>query len=142
MESSPCHQIFPFGPNKRYLSKKIVDIPVKVQRDDGKDDALKVQAYLVDADIPFLYGKRTMELWQSKIDTKKKILETEINRRWKDFKMVVTTGKHYGIILETKGRKSVDVLFLEDQEEELTSFKETMLAIRKVHEINNHKKRE
>ena len=31
----------------------------------------------------------------------------------------------------------VDVLFLEDQEGELTSFK----AIRKVHKINNHKKK-
>ena len=52
--------------------------------------------------------------------------------------MVVTTGKHYGIILEMKGRNSVDLLFLEDQEEELTSFK----AIRKVHKVNKHKQKE
>lgn len=69
---------------------------------------------------------------------KRKILETEIGGRQRDFMMLVTTGKHYGIILEMKGRKSMDVLFLEDQEQELTSFK----AIRKVHEVNNHKKRE
>ena len=80
MESLPCHQIFTFGPSKRYLSKSIVEIPVIVQRNDGRDNVLKVQAYLVDADIPFLCGKRTMELWQSKIDTKRKILETEIDR--------------------------------------------------------------
>ena len=76
-----------------------------------------VQAYLVDADIPFLCGKRMMELWQSEIDTKKKILETEINGRQRYFKMVVTTGKHYEIILEIKGKMSLDVLFLKDQEE-------------------------
>ena len=52
--------------------------------------------------------------------------------------MVVTTGKHYWIILNTKGKKCLYILFVEDQEEELTSFK----AIRKVHEVNNHKKRE
>ena len=73
-----------------------------------------------------------------KIDTKRKILETEIDRRQSDFKLVVTTAKIYGIILETRGEKSLDVLFLEDQEEELTSFK----AIRKVHEVNNHEKKE
>ena len=71
----PFHQIFTFGPSKKYLSKSIVKIPVIIQRNDGRDDVLKVQAYLVDADIPFLCGKRMMELWQSKIDTKKKILD-------------------------------------------------------------------
>ena len=76
MESSPCHQVFMFGPSTRYLSKSIVKIPVIVQRNDGRDDVLKVQAYLVDADIRFLFRKRMMELWQTQIDTKKKILET------------------------------------------------------------------
>ena len=76
MESSPCHQIFTFGPSKRYLSKSIVKIPIIMLRNDGRDDVLKVQAYLVDTHIPFLCGKR-MKLWQSKIDTKKKILEME-----------------------------------------------------------------
>ena len=135
MESSPCHQIFTPGPSKRYLSKSIVKIAIIVERNDGRDDVLKVQAYLVDANISFLCRKRTMELWQSKIDTKRKILETEIDGRQRDFKMVITTGKHYEIILEMKGRKSMDVLFLENQKEELTSF----TAIRKVHEVNNHK---
>ena len=110
MDSSPCHQIFIFGPSKKYLSKTIVENPVIVQRNNGRDNVLKVQAYLVDADIPFLCGKRMVKFWQSGIDIKKKILETEFDERQRDFKMVVTTGKHYGIILETKGKKSLDVL--------------------------------
>lgn len=60
MESSPCHQIFTFGPSKRYLSKSIVKIPIIVQRNDGKDDVLKVKAYLVDTDIPFLCRKELL----------------------------------------------------------------------------------
>ena len=33
----------------------------------------------MDADVPFLCGKREMvERWKSKIDTKNKVLETEI----------------------------------------------------------------
>ena len=63
MESSPCHQVFKFGPSKRYLSTSMVKIPVIVQRSNGRDDVLKVQAYLVDADIPFLCRKRMLKLW-------------------------------------------------------------------------------
>ena len=41
---------------------------------------MKGFTYLVDADVPFLCGKRTMvEKWISKIDTKNKVLETEID---------------------------------------------------------------
>ena len=72
------------------------------------------------------------------MDTKIRILEREIDGKCRDFKMMIMTGSHYGIILQMKGRKSIDVLFLEDQERELTSFK----AIKKVHEVNNHKKKE
>ena len=52
--------------------------------------------------------------------------------------MMIKTGSYYRIILETKGKKIVNVLFLENQKGESTSFK----AIRKVHEVNNHKKKE
>ena len=62
IESSTCNQVCKFGPSKRYLSKMMVEIPVIVQRSDGKGDMLRIQAYLVDPDIPFLSGKRTLEL--------------------------------------------------------------------------------
>ena len=88
IELSPCHQFFKFGPSKRYLSSLMVQIPVIVQRNDGRDEVLKIQAYLVDAHIPFLCGKRTLEHWQSNINTKRRILETEIDRKRRDFKMM------------------------------------------------------
>ena len=63
--------------------------------------------------------------------------------------MIDTKGGHYGIILETPWKKNVlyledalgdklGVLFLEDKEEELCSFK----AIRRVHEVNRHKQKD
>ena len=63
--------------------------------------------------------------------------------------MIDTKGDHYGIILETQRKKSVlyledalgdelGVLFLEDKEEELCSFK----AVRHVNEVNRHKQKE
>jgi len=44
----------------------MVELPVIVRRLDGKEDVLKVFTYLVDADVPFLCGKREMvERWKS-----------------------------------------------------------------------------
>ena len=57
------------------------------------------------------------------MNTKRRILETEIERKRRDFKMMTMAESHYGIILKTKGKKMVDVLFLEEKERELTSFK-------------------
>ena len=49
----------------------MVELPVIVRSLDEKEDVLKVFTYLVDADVPFLCGKREMvERWKSKIDTK------------------------------------------------------------------------
>ena len=56
----------------------MVELPVIVRRMDGKEDVLKVFTYLVDADVPFLCGKREMvERWNSKIDMKDMVLERE-----------------------------------------------------------------
>ena len=60
MKSVGCNQPFTFGPSKRYISKSLVELPVVLTRMDGKEDVLKVLTYLVDADVPFLCGKRTM----------------------------------------------------------------------------------
>ena len=63
--------------------------------------------------------------------------------------MIDRQGGHYGIVLETQKKHNVlyledalgdemGVLFLEDKEEELCSFK----AMRKVHEVNRHKQKD
>ena len=72
LKSSECYQIFRCGPSKKYVSKIMVELLVIVRRLDGKEYVLKVFTYLMDADVPFLCGKREMvERWKSKIDTKK-----------------------------------------------------------------------
>ncbi len=89
MKASECYQIFRFGPSKQYVSKTMVELPVIVKRMDGKEDVLNVFIYLVDVDVPFLCGKRKMvEKWDLKIDTKNKVLETEIDGKRKDFKII------------------------------------------------------
>ena len=49
----------------------------------------------MDADVPFLLGKKTMEGWKSKLDTVNKVLETEMEGKRKNFRMVDTGGNHF-----------------------------------------------
>ena len=73
---------------------------------DGKEDVLIVQTYLVDAEVPFLCGKQTLETWNFKIDEHKKILEIQLKSGQDNGRkltmMEETTGGHYGIVLETR----------------------------------------
>ena len=88
-----------------------------------------------------------MEDWNFQISGREKILEitslTDGSRI--QIQMIDTQGGHYGIVLETQRRQNVlyiedalgdelGILFLEDQEQELCSFK----AVWQVHEINQH----
>ena len=52
--------------------------------------------------------------------------------------MIDTIGGHYAIIRETKKKQDSSILFMEDTEGDLSLFK----AIRKVHEVNHHNKKE
>ena len=61
MNSIPCHQPFVFGPSRRYVSESLIELPILITRLDGREDVLIIQTYLVDAEIPFLCGKRTLK---------------------------------------------------------------------------------
>ena len=115
---------------------------------DRKEDVFVVQTYLVDAEVPFLFGKQTLESWNFKIDSTNKILEiktrADIDGTTKLIKIIDTTGGQYGVILETRKRASSNILFaedgagilfVEDNKKDLCSFK----SVRKVHEVNRHK---
>merc|ERR1712082_581632 len=94
----------------------MVELPILVTRMDGYEDVLKVQTYLVDAEVPFLCGKQTLESWNFNIYGPDKTLEIhpriDGDHGKKFLKMIDTAGGHYGIVLE---------------------------AVKKVHEINRHK---
>ena len=73
----------------------MVELPLVVARLDGREDVLTVQAYLVDEDFLFLFGKQTLELWDFKIDSKRKVQEKNIDGKRKEFMMVDTMENHY-----------------------------------------------
>ena len=133
------------------MSTSKINIPILITRMDGKEDVLTVPTYLVDAEVPFLCGKKTLEDWNFQISGRDKILEitSSTNGSKIQIQMIDTLGGHYGIVLETQRKQNVlyiedalgdelGILFLEDQEEELCSFK----AVRQVHKINRHKQKD
>ena len=67
MTSTSCNQPFVFGPSARYVSTFKVDFSILITRMDGREDVLTVQTYLVDAEVPFLCGKKTLEDWNFQI---------------------------------------------------------------------------
>ena len=114
MKSVRCQQPFRFGPSKRYVSKTLVGLPVLLTRLDEREDVLVVQTYLVDTEVPFFCGKRTLEAFNFKIDGRMKILkiESRTDGSRKEIKMIDMQGGHYGIILETQKKKDSSVLVL------------------------------
>ena len=75
MTSAPCNQPFVFGPSRRYVSTSKIDLPILITRKDGKEDVLTVPTYLVDAEVPSLCGKKTLEDWNFQISDQDKTLE-------------------------------------------------------------------
>ena len=68
-----------FGPSRRYVCKSLVELPVLISRLDRKEDVLVIQTYLIDAEVPFLCGKQTLEYWKFKIDGVENILDIRVN---------------------------------------------------------------
>jgi len=93
-----CYLKLTFGPRKQYISRLKVELPVSVQDLHGKEDTLKVQTYVVEADVPFLCGKSELkDEWKSKINTESNILEVKMDGQRKKFKMIGTTGNHVAL---------------------------------------------
>ena len=70
--SSECYQVFRFGGiDKRHISKFLIELPLLVRSMNGRKYVLKEQVYVIDSDVVFLCGKKTMEKWGSKLDTRK-----------------------------------------------------------------------
>ena len=100
------------------MSKKLIELLILVTKMDGREDVLTVQTYLVDAEVPFLCGKQTLESWNLKIDSREKILEIHMNNYQdtdkRHIKMIDTTGRHYEIILETRKKQITSMFLVED----------------------------
>ena len=80
-----------------------------IVKKDGQEDILTVPTYLVDAEVPFLCGKKTLEDWNFQISGRDKILKitssTDGSRI--QIQMIDTLRGHYGIVLETQRKQNV-----------------------------------
>ena len=95
-----------FGPSRRYVSTSKIDLPILVTRKDGKEDILTIPTYLVDAEVSFLCGKKTLEDWNFQISGRDKTLEitSSTDGTRIQIQMIDTQGGHYQIVLETQKR--------------------------------------
>ena len=105
MKNMSCRQSFCFRPGKRYVSMETIEVPIVVEKTNGSGVVLKVQTYMVDAKVSFLLGKKTLKLWNSKLDMKNNILEMCIDGLDKDINMVDTLGNHCALVLHINGDK-------------------------------------
>merc|ERR1711889_43670 len=65
---------------------------------DNEEEALKIQTYMVEADLPFLCRKsKLQDNWKSKFNTESNILEAKINGQWKKFRMIGAAGNHIAL---------------------------------------------
>ena len=112
----------------------MVYLPIILKTLDGREEVLQVFTYLVDADIPFLYGASELkEKWKSKIDNENSVLEIKLEEgRIRHFRIVETSGNHVALELE-KGEIKEIIFTVENTD--VDNYK----AIRRVHEVNNHK---
>ena len=138
-----------FAPSKRNISKSLIELPILINKLDEQEDVLVIHTYLVEAEVPFLCGRQTLEKWYFNINEKENILElkSKLDRSKIQMKMVDTHGGHYAIVLKTRQVPDSKILFVEDESQDvpilllddkqgnLCSFK----AVRKVHKINSHK---
>ena len=120
MKSTTCNQPFVFRPSKRYISKSLIKLPVLVTKLDGREDILVIHTYFVA--VPFLCGRQTLEKWYFNINGKENILELEskLDRSKIQMKMVDTHGGHYAIVLETRRVPDSNVLFVEDEGQDVS----------------------
>ena len=129
MKIEACNQVFRFGPSRKNVSTQMVELPMVVSAMDGREEVLRLHAYIVDAEIPFLCGKRTLEGWNAKVDTQNEILETELDGKRRDFRMITTESNHYGIEIGLRNEVIEEIMFANGSDEEETE------AYRKIEEV-------
>ena len=95
---------------------------------------MKVMLCVVDADVPFLCGKRTNELWRSQLDMDRKVFEINFVGARREIKLINTKGNHYVAVLEM--RKTSECLLLGGSGRKAPTYE----AVKKVYMVNNPKK--
>ena len=84
-----CRQKFRFGPSEVYVSREILRVPITVKVKDGFSTKY-VDAYVVNANVPFLLGLNTMKEWGALLDIKSEEMI------FKDLGIEVRVRRNYG----------------------------------------------
>ena len=122
MVSSQSYQVFRFcWIDKRHVIMLLIELPLLIKSMNGREYVLKAQVYVIDADIVFWCGKKTLEQWGSNLNMIRSILETCIETAKIDYRMITMDTWHYGKKLETQDKKETEIMYLEENENDLTT---------------------
>ena len=137
LTTQKCSQKFRFGPSQVYTSKEMVVIPITV-KEAHKTDVFKktfIEVFVLDAEnVPLLCGRNTMKMWE--IDLKMSKTELSCKIMDEEIECLETNGGHLVIALHKDVFWSTDdaVYFMKKLDDV-----ECVDAIRKIHEVTNHK---
>ena len=101
----------------------MIELPLLLRSRNGKEYILKAMVYVIEADVVFLCGYKTVEHWGANLDIRRKALETCTENETLECNMIKTTSGYYGIKLDTIEKKDNEVTYLDDREDYLTDFK-------------------
>ena len=130
---TPCKQGFKFGPSQVVVCTEKAVIPICFKVRDGFVQK-SVEAFVIQADVPFLLGLNTMKQWQVLID----IESDEMIFRSFDInvKMSRNNGGHLIVPLQkVEEWSTTDTVLFMKSNNDVTTFDK----IKKIHENTNHK---
>ena len=119
---------FRFGPGKIYQAETRYKIPFLVKSEDDTEVVLEADVYEVDASVPLLCGKDSLENWNVNIDLRERILgiKMQFDKKGENIrvKMEETKGEHYAlkVAIHQELDDEKTVLLLENMDD-VTSYK-------------------
>ena len=93
------------GIDKRHVSTLLIELPLLIKSMNGREYHLKAQVNVIDADVVFLCGKKTLEQWGSNLNMRNNILETCFGTAKLDYKMITMDTRRYVIKLKIQDKK-------------------------------------
>ena len=133
VEKVPCKQRFKFGPSQTYISTEKAKIPIVMKVKNGFS-MKTVEAFVIQAEVPFLLGLNTMKQWRVLMDMEsEEMIFRSLNI---DVKMVRNDGGHLTVPLQkVEEWSTVETVMFMKTEDDVCSF----AKVKKVHENTNHK---
>ena len=73
-----------------HISNKMVEPPLLMRSKNFKQYVLKAMVYVIDTNVVFLCGNKTLEFWGANLDMRNRIMETSMEGENLGYNMIKT----------------------------------------------------